>query len=318
VSAAGEQQATGEGVELLRLLERLERRPEALTRAEVRELPRLYRRTVTELADRRARGVAADRLAGIERLMVRAHGLLYAPPPIALGAAFARLVRSLPSRVRAARRMIALATALLSLGAIWGYLEVRRDPAGAAVLLSPELLENAESFRTGAPMRPGDPIYGAFYFTNNARVAFNAWALGATFGIGTALLLLYNGVILGATVAVVAAGPGSRTFLSFVLPHSGVELAAILIAAAGGFAMASGLLRPGPRRRRDAFRQSALDSLPLALGAAVLLSIAGLTEGWFSPLPLPLGLKALLGGSLTTLLAIYLLAPNRNERDRTQ
>lgn len=94
-------------------------------------------------------------------------------------------------------------------------------------------------------------IYGAFYFTNNASVALRAYALGGTVGVGTALP-----------------------------PHGGLELFAIIAAAAGGLRMARGLLRSGWSSRRESFERAARESLSLALGAAVLLAVAGLIEGW--------------------------------------
>jgi uncharacterized membrane protein SpoIIM required for sporulation len=171
--------------------------------------------------------------------------------------------------------------------------------------------ENAEHFRDDQPSGSGHPVYGVFYFTNNARVALTAYALGATFAVGTVLILLFNGVVLGATGAVVAATGSPQAFLSFVLPHSGIELAAILFAAAAGLQMGGALIKPGWRKRRDAFLFAARESLPLALGATALLVVAGIVEGWISPKPFPLALKAVIGGTLNVLLLIYLLRPIR-------
>lgn len=44
--------------------------------------------------------------------------------------------------------------------------------------------------------------------------------------------------------------------------------------------MARGLLRSGWSSRRESFVRAARESLSLALGAAVLLAVAGLIEGW--------------------------------------
>jgi uncharacterized membrane protein SpoIIM required for sporulation len=142
-------------------------------------------------------------------------------------------------------------------------------------------------------------------------VALTAYALGATFAVGTVLILLFNGVLLGATGAVVATTGSPRVFLSFILPHAGVELAAILFAAAAGLQMGGALIRPGWRKRRDAFLFAARESLPLALGATLLLIVAGVVEGWISPKPLPIAVKAAIGGTLDVLLLVYLFLPNR-------
>lgn len=278
-----------------------------VSRSDLEEFPALYRSLVSELAESRARGLPRERLAGLEAVVVRAHAILYAPLPVRLGRSLTELLVAFPSAVRRWWRYLALAAALLVAGSAWGYLEVSRDPSSAAILLPGGLQQNAEeSFQEGAAPRDGDPVYGVLYFTNNARVALNAFALGATFGIGTVAVILFNGVALGATFAVVEMLGAPRAFWAFVLPHSGIELSAILIAAAGGLRMADGLLRPGWLRRREAFARAARESLPLALGAAALLAIAGLIEGWISPMNMPIVTKAAIGGAVNVLLLLYL------------
>jgi uncharacterized membrane protein SpoIIM required for sporulation len=277
------------------------------SRADLHELPALYRRVVSELAEARARGVPKERLASMEALVVRAHAILYAPVSVRFGRSLGDMLRTFPSAVRRSWRYVALAAFLMAAGGAWGYLEVKRDPSSASVLLPGGLQRNAEEgFREDTERQEGDPVYGVFYFTNNARVALNVYALGATFGVGTVLALLFNGVILGATFAVVETLGSPHAFFSFVLPHSGVELAAILVAAAGGLQIANGLLRPGWRRRKDSFIKAARESLPLVLGAAALLIVAGLVEGWISPMDMPLSAKAWVGGLLDLLLVVYL------------
>lgn len=297
----------------LRSLEARDREPPP--RSALRHFPGLYRGLVAELAEARARGASRRELDEMEALMLRAHAILYAPTSLRIGRAFRELIGAFPEQVWRSGRLLALATALLVAGMAFGYLEVRRDPSSAAVLLPESLRDNAEeAFRESSVGREGDPIYGAFYFTNNATVALRAYALGATFGVGTALVLLFNGVVVGSTFAVVSTVGSTEAFWSFVLPHGGVELFAILVAAGGGLELASGLLRPGWMTRREAFTRATRRSLPLALGATALLAVAGLVEGWLSPQPWPLAAKAAIGLGLDLLLAAYLLLGRRGAR----
>jgi uncharacterized membrane protein SpoIIM required for sporulation len=236
-----------------------------------------------------------------------------------LGRALLGVLQAFPAAARRHSRAALLATAVLAAGTTWGYFQVRDDPTAAAILLSSALQSNAESFRNAESGRTGDPVYGAFYFTNNARVAFNAFALGATFGVGTIAVVLVNGVLLGATAAIVAANGSLRAFLSFVLPHAGVELTAIVLAAAAGLHLGAAILAPGWRRRTDSLAVAARDSLPLVLGCAALLVIAGVVEGFISPMSWPLRAKAAIGGTLNVLLVFYLFSTrsgNRQEAGR--
>ena len=294
------------------LVERLERlvaqgrrNPRALERADLREMPTVYRRVSAALAEARARGIPSDQLGRVERVLIAAHGMLYAPEPPRLGRAFIELLREIPAEVRRSSRAIALAIALCACGGVWGYLVVRREPANAVALLSQELIDNAHGFKS-APARAGDPLYGVFYFTNNAKVALTVYALGASFGLGTLLIMLYNGIVLGGTLAIVLSAGASARFFSFVLPHGGIEMLSIFIAAAAGLRMGHAMLRPGSRRRGDALRDAARATLPMAIGSALFLSVAGLIEGWISPMPLPIAAKAAIGATLLAGSLIYL------------
>jgi uncharacterized membrane protein SpoIIM required for sporulation len=310
--ALAERRAVEAGSALAEIQQRVEKsRLGKVSREELRSLPADYRRAVAELAEARARGVRPERLEQIEAIVIHAHGILYAPERIHLGVALWQVLVSFPVAARRFAAAAALAASLLVAGGVWGWFEVRRDPTAAAVLLSGALQVNAESFQKGFSPREGDPVYGAFYFTNNARAALTAYALGATFGIGTVLILIYNGVILGATIAIVQAHGSLEALLSYVLPHSGVELTAIVLAAAAGLHLARALIEPGWLRRRDALALAARESLPLPVGSAVLLIVAGITEGWIAPMLLPLWIKATVGGTLDVLLVLYLLLPGR-------
>ncbi len=293
-------------------LQRIEgQRASKLHREELRAFPAFYREAVAELAEARARGLRGQRVSELEGLILRAHGVLYAPEPTHLGKAFLDVLLAFPPAARRHARAALLATAVMAVGGLWGFFQVHGDPASASVFLSGSLQTNAESFQKGFAPRTGDPVYGAFYFTNNARVAFLAYALGATFGVGTLMVLLFNGAILGATVAIVAAHGSFEALLSYVIPHAGVELTAIIFSAAAGLHIGAALLSPGWRRRRDALAVAARESLSLVLGSAALLIVAGIVEGWISPMPLGLGTKAAIGGGLDFLLLVYLLTSRR-------
>jgi uncharacterized membrane protein SpoIIM required for sporulation len=286
--------------------------PRSLTRADLRALPTLYRRVSSALAEARARGVPNEQLVRVERLLIAAHGVLYAPTAPRLGTAFADLLIGFPVVVRSSLRSVVVAALLVVVGGLWGYAEVRRDAGNAVALLSPELIDNARAFN-GSHGREGDPIYGVFYFTNNAKVALTAYALGATFGLGTVLVLLFNGIVVGGTLAIVLASGGSARFFSFLLPHSGLELLAIFIAAAAGLEMGQAMLRPRWQTRSAALRDAARATLPMALGASVLLVLAGLLEGWVSPKPMPPVIKAGIGVTALASALVYLWRGGRRK-----
>ena len=82
-------------------------------------------------------------------------------------------------------------------------------------------------------------------------------------------------------------------------------------AGAGGFSlgfhMAGALWRPGYETRMGALSTAAREAIPLALGAAAMLALAGLTEGWISPKPWPLMWKVLWGLGLDFAVITFLM-----------
>ena len=158
-----------------------------------------------------------------------------------------------------------------------------------------------------------EAAFSAQLIKHNIEVALLAAALGVTFGIGTALLLFENGVLLGA-VAVHYTQQGFGLFMTaWLLPHGVFEIPSILIAGQAGFYLARLLLR---RREDRNVRQSMREWLVLVAGLAMMLVWAGLMEAFFSqhhaPV-LPYGFKVAVAVAELVLLTIYLLMIGRRE-----
>jgi uncharacterized membrane protein SpoIIM required for sporulation len=114
-------------------------------------------------------------------------------------------------------------------------------------------------------------------------VAILTLALGLTWGIGTLIMLFYNGIILGA-VAVDYAMAGQTSFLlGWLLPHGAVEIPAILLAGQAGIVLAGALIgwgKPIPLRMR--LSKISNDLVTLISGVALMLVWAGIIEAFFS------------------------------------
>jgi uncharacterized membrane protein SpoIIM required for sporulation len=125
--------------------------------------------------------------------------------------------------------------------------------------------------------------FSAYLMTHNIQVSVFSFSLGLTWGIGTILLLFYNGVILGAVAADYIRDGQLVFLLGWLLPHGTIEIPAILIASQGGLVLANALVgwRQGSHRR-DRLRTVGHDLLTLAAGAAMLLVWAGIVEAFLS------------------------------------
>ena len=125
------------------------------------------------------------------------------------------------------------------------------------------------------------PAFAAQLMVNNIKVSILALALGMTFGIGTVLVMFYNGVILGAVVTDYILAGHTAFVTGWLLPHGSFEIPAVLIAGQAGFVLAGCLLK-SPGHRREALRAKGADLMTLIGGVAVMLVWAGVVEAFLS------------------------------------
>jgi uncharacterized membrane protein SpoIIM required for sporulation len=100
---------------------------------------------------------------------------------------------------------------------------------------------------------------------------------------------------------------------SFISPHGYLELTCIVIAGAAGLMLGDALLRPGLLQRREALARAARRAVELVVGAAPVLVVAGLVEGFISPSELPMPLKYAIGPLLGLGLYLLLFTVGRND-----
>ena len=139
----------------------------------------------------------------------------------------------------------------------------------AGLMESPaERVAQEESAKTDR-LQGRKATFSAQLMTHNIQVTVMTMAAGVTWGVGTIILLFYNGVILGA-VAADYMGAGYGQFLAgWLLPHGSIEIPAILLGGQAGLMLAGALIGWGERTSRaDRLRAVAHDLLAIALGAA--------------------------------------------------
>ena len=310
------------------LLAMLEGRPDRrLNPAEAEQLQELYAQVAADL-NRVTHGALAPELRQyLERLVARAYAELYYIPPT--GSEFwqwrrlLKIFTAFPETFRRQSRYFALAMLITLLGCTMGGLAVRYDPASVDLLLPADYLrdpgkrvhseENGDHRHTNSTQV--EAAFSARLIRHNIEVSLLAAALGVTFGIGTALLLFENGVLLGA-VAVRYMQQGFGLFVAaWLMPHGVFEIPSILIAGQAGFYLARMLLR---RHEDRDVRDYMHEWLVLIAGLAMLLTLAGIMEAFFSQHhepELPYGFKVAVALAELVLLSIYLLVTGRRKTD---
>jgi len=229
------------------------------------------------------------------------------------------LLHTLPQTFRRHVGAFRLSVYITIAGALFGGFAVTFDPEAKEALVPGQfrhLMDNpadrvAQEEAAGAGLTPdGMTSFSAQLMTNNIGVSLKAIALGMTYGLGTILLLFYNGIILGLVMGdYLLAGQG--VFLAgWLLPHGSVEIPAILIGGQAGLMIASALLGRGERRPLGHRLRRLIPDLVTLIGGIVLLLIwAGIVEAFFSQLHapiLPYEVKIAFGSMQLVLLFLYL------------
>lgn len=279
-------------------------RPERLGPDGVRRLGELYREAAADLAYIRRAWPSGPESAALQDLVAQARALVYNSESDRDGSPLGffahdywRLLATRPAFLLVAWALL-LTPALLT--AVWAL-----DDPGAAGGLVPAAYRSVTEPRTpGASLGLGageGAALSSTIFINNIRVSLVAFAGGIAAGLGTAFVLITNGVLLG-TVTGLAFGAGNGSVLvELITPHGVLELSCIAVCAAAGLRLGWAPVRPGRRRRVDALVAEARPAVLMLLGTLPWLVVAGIVEGFITPAGLGLVPAVAIGLSLGAL-----------------
>lgn len=275
------------------------------------ELGRLYRWTTSDLAYAQAQGFDPKVIHYLNRLTARAHAYVYGSTVESGRARIAKFFAvTFPCEFRRSWVYIGLCIALTVLWAAVAYGVVSRDPSNAYALL-PESIVPAHITKSlhdsnFAFTPDASASMSSLIITNNIRVAYLTFAAGiVTLGAGTLYLIVFNALMLGALGALFARAGFGADFWATVAPHGVIELTAIQIAGGAGLLIAAGILLPGRLRRRDAVARNGSRAGILIAGVTAMLCVAGMIEGFFSPLRFPAEARATVGAITALVLVAY-------------
>lgn len=253
---------------------------------QVQRLGRLYRQAASDLAYARTYFPNTPATTYLNQLVTQAHTMIYAEEPQRLKALWRFFASTVPAAVRESWRPLALSTALMIAAGLVGFFAILYDPNLAEALVPAEYLHYTPESRAGEEIFPLEfrALIGTVILINNVRVAILAFGLGITLGIGTALILFYNGLIVGALSAHFFRAGLFYSFWALIVPHGMLELMAIFLSGAAGFVLGWPLVNPGEQTRKEAFAAGGKKSVVLMLGALPFLVAAAAIEGFITPM----------------------------------
>ncbi|SEG81460.1 stage II sporulation protein M [Marinobacterium lutimaris] len=268
--------------------------------------PEAYRQLCNHLAMARQRDYSEALVAYLNRLVMAGHHLLYQPESrVGIGRLAGALALFLTT-LRRNRRFVICSALLFLLPALVMGVGTYHDESITYSLISPPQAAEMESMYDPANARIGperdaetDLEMFGYYIQHNISIAFQSFAGGIFFGVGSVVVVLYNGLFLGAVSGHLTQAGFSETFYPFVIGHGAFELTAIVISGAAGMMLGYALISPGRLRRLEALRRAAAEAVKLMYGATFMLFIAAFLEAfWSSSTSLPVALKLSVGALL--------------------
>lgn len=273
------------------LVSRIEKRSvRSLSDEDLLVLPLLYRSALSSLSVARETSLDRALISYLEQLCTRAYFQIYGVPSSALRQIGRFFAKSWPEAVQAIWRETLVAFLLTVAGAVVAYLLVRSDPTWFFGIM-PEGLSggrdpsaSVESLRAtlyDAKKGEGDGLafFATYLFTHNAQIAIFAFALGFAFAVPTILLILYNGLMLGAFVAVFVPKGLGWNLAGWLMIHGTTEIFAIILSGAAGFRIGMAIAFPGRLSRGDSAIAAGRSAATAMAGTVVMLIVAGMLEG---------------------------------------
>ncbi|MBL7832873.1 MAG: stage II sporulation protein M [Cyclobacteriaceae bacterium] len=193
----------------------------------------------------------------------------------------------LPQIVIYCRRELLISLAVFLLAAAIGVFSSARDETFPEYILGQGYMEiTKENIKKGDPMaiyKDKNQLEMAWQIiSNNIQVAFRTYVLGIFMSIGTSLIMIYNGIMIGTFQYYFAQQDLLATSAMTIWLHGTLEISSIIIAGGAGLTLGSGLLFPGTYTRLQAFQLSAVRSLKLVFGIVPILIIAGIIESFLT------------------------------------
>jgi uncharacterized RDD family membrane protein YckC/uncharacterized membrane protein SpoIIM required for sporulation len=278
-----------------------------------------YREIAADLARARTYGVDPRVIESLDRIVAMGHQMIYGLHHVRRASWREIILTQLPAAVVQARAYVLIALILFAIPGIAGYSLIRERPNLAPQIMPSEMIARAEAGeqRLAEGIGYGEtpstylPLVASSIVANNVQVAFGAFAFGITAGVGTVIVLVFNGLFFGAVLGMFANYGLEGWILTFVAGHGVLELTAIFIAGGAGLLVARALVAPGDMVRRDALVIQGRLAIRM-LGAAVcLLLLAGTIEGFLSASDAPTAVKLGVSAASAVLLALYIESGRR-------
>ena len=310
------------------LLTKLEKKgAAALTSDELLQLPLLYRATLSSLSIARATTLDKALLGHLEALSIRGYFLVYGVRETRWSRLRRFILYDWPAAVRSVWKETLIIALIIVLGALTSYSLVASNPewyfnfvdesmsGGRDPRASVEVLQSTLGHGKAAAGEgeSGLHVFATYLFTHNSQVSILSFALGFAFGVPTMMLEYYQGIGLGAMLAVFTGKGLGYDFGGWLFIHGTTELFAAALSGAAGLRIGGAMVFPGAKGRLQAVAEAGRTAGKVMIGVILMLFAAGLLEGFGRQLITDTMLRYATGTLMLLLWLAYYYIPRRED-----
>ncbi len=272
------------------------------------ELSDLYIQITDDLAYARTNYPASNLVPYLNQLAVKAHRRIYRSKKESGSRIFRIFRQEIPAAAWRHRKQFRYAAIIFSVSIFLGFLSAWLNPQYPNQILGDAYIQmTQQNIDKGDPMgvyrKTDASMMFIGIFANNIRVSFYAFIAGILGSIPAGLILLFNGVMVGAFLSFFINKGLLVVALSTIFLHGAVELTAIVIAGGCGLLIGNSILFPGTYSRMLSLRMAGKDALLIMLGLSPFVLLAAFIEGYLTRHYLELGLA----GRLLVILPSFFL-----------
>ncbi|MGB0137565.1 MAG: stage II sporulation protein M [Flavobacteriales bacterium] len=196
-------------------------------------------------------------------------------------------VSRLPDTLWHVRKAMLWAAIIFVLSTVIGYVSSMYNEDFCAIIMGDGYVEMSESnVENGDPFAVYKDEHAMEMFFqiawNNIRICFMVFVLGVLAGVGSAWVMMTNGIMFGAFMHFFAARGLLTEFSTVVMLHGTLELSMIVLSGAAGLTLGGGILFPRSYHRLQSLVLAARRGVMLMIPCTAFLLIAAFIESWIT------------------------------------
>ena len=262
----------------------------------------LYRSACADLAYARREFAGDAVLNNLEVMVARCSSILYSKKAVDIKKVIHFFTIGMWASISLRPKLVLVSFMLMMIPWIASSLYAIQNPENAAGLAPAGVESVVQRPSADFGLTPGEKAGASSeILANNIRIAIMVFVAGVTAGVLTVILLVQQGVVLGAMFGLTIQAGNAAVLWQFVVPHGFLEISCIIVSGAAGLRIGMAIIDPGFRTRAHAIAQESKQALATALVVAISLFFSGILEGSISTSGLPTPVGLMLGVSIASL-----------------